>query len=101
MLYIAALPQNSLYKSPPFLCVGIQPDYPKIAEVCNIWRNYGDIQDSWSSVASIVEFYGQDHTNFSQVAGPGHFNDPDMVRMVGWRDAVIQQFGFEFPRSAC
>ena len=29
---------------------------------------------------SIVEFYGADKTNFSVVAGPGNFNDPDMVK---------------------
>lgn len=58
---------------------GMKPDYKKIAKYCNVWRNYNDIDDSWSSVAGIVEFYGQDHTNFVEVAGPGNFNDPDML----------------------
>ncbi|KAH9496010.1 hypothetical protein Btru_014898 [Bulinus truncatus] len=55
------------------------PDYPRIAEFCNIWRNYGDIDDSWDSVTSIIQFYGDDTGNFSAVAGPGNFNDPDMI----------------------
>lgn len=55
------------------------PDYKKIAKFCNIWRNYGDIDDSWGSVKSIISFYGNDEGNFSQVAGPGNFNDPDML----------------------
>ncbi|CAG5128318.1 unnamed protein product [Candidula unifasciata] len=55
------------------------PDYPRIAEYCNIWRNFDDIDDSWSSVQSIIEFYGTDKGNFSGVAGPGNFNDPDMI----------------------
>ena len=57
----------------------LQPDYKKIAANCNIWRNYADIQDSWDSVRGILEFYGNDTGNFSMVAGPGNFNDPDMV----------------------
>jgi hypothetical protein len=56
-----------------------QPDYKKIASYCNIWRNYADIQDSWDSVRGIIEFYGNDTGNFSLVAGPGNYNDPDMV----------------------
>ena len=58
-----------------------KPDYRKIAKNCNLWRNYGDIDDSWESVKTIVKFYGDDKTKFSEVAGPGNFNDPDMV---GW-----------------
>lgn len=57
----------------------MKPDYPKIAKYCNVWRNYNDIDDSWDSVATIIEFYGQDHTQFQEVAGPGNFNDPDML----------------------
>lgn len=56
-----------------------QPDYKKIAKYCNVWRNFDDINDSWDSVASIIEFYGKDHSKFIEVAGPGNFNDPDMV----------------------
>ncbi|XP_053400322.1 alpha-N-acetylgalactosaminidase-like [Mercenaria mercenaria] len=55
------------------------PDYKKIASYCNIWRNYADIQDSWDSVRGIIEFYGNDTGNFSLVAGPGNYNDPDMI----------------------
>lgn len=58
----------------------LQPDYVEIAKYCNIWRNYADIQDSWDSVRGIIEFYGKDKGFFSDVAGPGNFNDPDMVK---------------------
>ncbi|HPA29256.1 MAG TPA: putative Ig domain-containing protein [Bacteroidales bacterium] len=45
----------------------------------NLWRTTGDITDTWGSLKSI---------GFSQVenqpyAGPGHWNDPDML-VVGW-----------------
>jgi alpha-N-acetylgalactosaminidase len=55
------------------------PDYVKIAKYCNIWRNFNDIDDSWNSVKEIIKFYGDDHSHFVEVAGPGHFNDPDML----------------------
>ena len=29
---------------------GLSPNYTAIAYHCNLWRNYGDIQDSWASV---------------------------------------------------
>jgi len=56
-----------------------QPDYVAQAEACNLARNYQDIQDSWESLKSIITFYGDDDNNFSSVAGPGYFNDPDMA----------------------
>jgi hypothetical protein len=45
----------------------------------NLWRTTGDITDTWQSMSGI---------GFSQVenapfAGPGHWNDPDML-VVGW-----------------
>jgi alpha-galactosidase len=48
----------------------------------NSWRTTGDINDSWSSMAGIG-FRQNGHEKF---AGPGHFNDPDMlvVGKVGW-----------------
>jgi len=58
---------------------GIKPDYVSIAKHCNLWRNYDDIDDSWNSVSSIIEFYGQDKSGFVEVAGPGNWNDPDML----------------------
>jgi len=56
-----------------------QPDYKAQAAACNVARNFADVDDSWASLASIVQFYGDDDGNFSSVAGPGYFNDPDMV----------------------
>jgi alpha-galactosidase len=48
----------------------------------NSWRTTGDIRDSWSSMAGI----GFAQAGHELYAGPGHFNDPDMlvVGMVGW-----------------
>jgi alpha-galactosidase len=52
------------------------------ARLSNCWRTTGDIRDTWKSMS---------HNGFSQdkwnaFAGPGHWNDPDMlvVGEVGW-----------------
>lgn len=55
------------------------PNYPAIAKSCNLWRNYGDIQDSYDDVLDIVDHYGDHQNEFAQFAGPGQWNDPDMV----------------------
>jgi alpha-galactosidase len=48
----------------------------------NCWRTTGDITDTWSSMAGIG--FGQ--AGHEKFAGPGHWNDPDMlvVGYVGW-----------------
>jgi alpha-galactosidase len=48
----------------------------------NCWRTTGDIRDTWGSMAGIG-FKQAGHETF---AGPGHWNDPDMltVGQVGW-----------------
>ena len=48
-------------------------------ETCKFWRNYADINDSWDSIKNVIQFYGTDYGNFSAMAGPGAWNDPDMV----------------------
>jgi len=48
----------------------------------NCWRTTGDIYDDWSSVESI----GFSQSGKEKYAGPGRWNDPDMlvVGKVGW-----------------
>jgi alpha-galactosidase len=48
----------------------------------NCWRTTGDINDSWNSVRSI----GFSQDGHEKYAGPGHWNDPDMlvVGVLGW-----------------
>lgn len=40
------------------------------------------LQDSWDSVKSIVSFYTSHQDEFQPAAGPGHWNDPDMVHSI-------------------
>lgn len=52
----------------------------------NCWRTTADIQDTWESVAAI----GFNQDRWAAFAGPGHWNDPDMlvVGRVGWGPTV-------------
>jgi alpha-galactosidase len=52
----------------------------------NCWRTTGDITDTWSSMAGLG--FGQ--AGHEKFAGPGHWNDPDMlvVGYVGWSAKV-------------
>lgn len=55
---------------------------PDLMPYCNAWRTGGDIKDSWPSLKSRI--FTQD--KWAPYAGPGHWNDPDMliVGVVGW-----------------
>ncbi|XP_053614968.1 alpha-N-acetylgalactosaminidase-like isoform X2 [Plodia interpunctella] len=57
----------------------ILPNYASIAEHCNLWRNWDDIEDSWSSMAKIMDWFGDNQDRLAKFAGPGHWNDPDML----------------------
>ncbi len=52
------------------------------ARLANSWRTTGDIRDTWQSMSSI----GFQQAAWAPFAGPGHWNDPDMliVGNVGW-----------------
>lgn len=43
----------------------------------NLWRTTGDIEDTYDSMASI----GFSQAGLSPFAGPGHWNDPDMLEV--------------------
>lgn len=48
----------------------------------NSWRTTGDIEDTWKSLVTI----GFSQNGLESYAGPGHWNDPDMlvVGKLGW-----------------
>ena len=54
---------------------------------------YNDIQDSWESVTTIVDWVGDNAPTNGMLAaaGPGHFNDPDML--------IIGNFGLSYEQS--
>lgn len=64
-----------------------QPNYQLISKHCNLWRNYHDITDSWQSIKAVIDFYADNQEVLVPLAGPGHWNDPDMVWLLN--DALI------------
>ncbi len=52
------------------------------AALASLWRTTGDITDTWESVSRI----GFSQDRWGKFAGPGHWNDPDMlvVGKLGW-----------------
>jgi alpha-galactosidase len=46
-------------------------------EIGHLWRTTGDIVDSWNSMIKIFE----QQKDLSKYAGPGHWNDPDMLEI--------------------
>ncbi|HEX6354900.1 NPCBM/NEW2 domain-containing protein [Actinophytocola sp.] len=47
------------------------------ADVGHLWRTTGDINDSWTSMMSLLE----QNAPLAPNAGPGHWNDPDMLEV--------------------
>jgi alpha-galactosidase len=60
-------------------------------EVGQLWRTTGDIWDGWQSVLWILEANNRHH----QVAGPGHWNDPDMLE-VGNGGMTLEEYRSHF-----
>jgi alpha-galactosidase len=46
-------------------------------EIGHLWRTTGDITDTWNSM---MENFSQ-QKDFAKYAGPGHWNDPDMLEV--------------------
>ncbi|XP_028671159.1 alpha-N-acetylgalactosaminidase isoform X2 [Erpetoichthys calabaricus] len=68
-----------------------QINYTVLGEACNLWRNYDDIEDSWGSVLSIVDWFFNNQDVLQPAAGPGKWNDPDML--------IIGNFGLSLEES--
>ncbi|WP_427918186.1 NPCBM/NEW2 domain-containing protein [Streptomyces sp. cg40] len=47
------------------------------SDVGHLWRTTGDISDNWGSMLSILK----QNLPLAQYAGPGHWNDPDMLEV--------------------
>ncbi|KAJ7310537.1 hypothetical protein JRQ81_007461 [Phrynocephalus forsythii] len=68
-----------------------EPNYTEIKQYCNYWRNYADIYDAWSSVKNILDWTAYYQDSIVDVAGPGGWNDPDML--------VIGDFGLSWDQQ--
>ena len=72
---------------------GLTVNYSDTARHCNMWRMYNDIQDSYDSMAGIADWVGDNaETNgMIDAAGPGGWNDPDML--------IIGNFGLSLAQA--
>ncbi|VVC36749.1 Hypothetical protein CINCED_3A014137 [Cinara cedri] len=70
---------------------GLHVDYDLVAKHCNLWRNYSDINDSWESMIQIADYFAEKQELWAKYAGPGHWNDPDML--------IIGNFGLSYDQS--
>ncbi|XP_006737754.1 alpha-galactosidase A [Leptonychotes weddellii] len=68
-----------------------KPNYTEIRQYCNHWRNFEDVYDSWQSVKSILAWTSSNQKRIVDVAGPGGWNDPDML--------VIGNFGLSWDQQ--
>ncbi|KAI5642971.1 alpha galactosidase A domain-containing protein [Phthorimaea operculella] len=68
-----------------------RPNYTAISQTCNTWRVLGDIEDSWHVLSNVIDWYGNNQDRIAPNAGPGHWNDPDML--------VIGNFGLSLDQA--
>ncbi|XP_006901218.1 PREDICTED: alpha-galactosidase A [Elephantulus edwardii] len=68
-----------------------KPNYTEIQEYCNHWRSFGDVLDSWQSIKAILDWSSSNQGTIVNVAGPGGWNDPDML--------VIGNFGLSWDQQ--
>ena len=80
MIYACSWPVYQTYS-------GMTPNYTSIINTCNLWRNFDDIQDSWSSVERTIDYYGD-----NQVGGAGHKGDKGEI--------VVTSLTFSFHRTS-
>ena len=55
------------------------PNISLISKYCNLWRNFGDINNQISTVAGIAYLYGKNIATYASAHGPGSWNDPDQL----------------------
>lgn len=63
----------------------VEPNFPQLKKDCNLWRNYHDIRDNWFMIESVINFFGDNQEVFAKYAGPGHWNDADMLMIGNFR----------------
>jgi len=62
--------------------------YKYVASICNLWREWYDVRDSWYSWTEILDY--QEYANLSLYAGPGNWNDPDMLEVGNGNQTTVE-----------
>lgn len=56
-------------------------EWEHIGRICNLWRVYGDISDSWNSLKNTILYLVSNQSVLSRHQGPGRVHDPDMLEI--------------------
>ena len=62
-------------------------DFSKLPPNCNLWRNFYDIKANWGNLRWVMDKFGNE-THWANYAGPGHWNDADMI-LVGLKGGKL------------
>uniref|UniRef100_T1GT70 Alpha-galactosidase n=1 Tax=Megaselia scalaris TaxID=36166 RepID=T1GT70_MEGSC len=84
MIYSCSWPVYQEYQ-------GMIPNYDLLKRFCNLWRNWGDIDDSYQSLREIMDYFAKNQDRIQPHAGPGHWNDPDML--------LLGNYGLSYDQS--
>lgn len=63
----------------------LDTNWTLVVERCNLWRSFGDIEDSWKSVLDTIDWFVRKQDLIVKYHGPGHWFDADQL--------VIGNFG--------
>lgn len=69
----------------------IPTDWDLVVEKCNLWRAFGDIEDSWKSVLETIDYFVKKQDLVVKYHGPGHWFDADQL--------VIGNFGLSLEQE--
>ncbi|VDM02360.1 unnamed protein product [Schistocephalus solidus] len=86
IVFSCSYPAYEPWKEPAFPF-----NWTMLQEDCNLWRMLDDVQDSWASVLGIIGAYEKYHITLALNAGPGHWNDPDMLLLGNYGLSSDQQ----------
>lgn len=70
-------------------CYDQAMDYSLLPPHCNMWRNWWDVRSTWPNIRRIMDKWGNE-TRWAQYAGPGHWNDADMI-VVGMKGTEMNE----------
>lgn len=58
---------------------GVEPDWSVVTKICNTFRVYDDMQDSWESLHALIKYFADEGSSYVNHTGPGHWTDPGQV----------------------
>lgn len=73
----------------------IKPNYTQVAENCNLWRSWWDMDSNFGRVKYIIDWMGQNQDDIIPAVGCGKWNDPDQL-VVGDGGLTVDESKVQF-----